>query len=99
MRRAAITAISVAGLLLTTGAPAFGDAHQKPLYLIECDGLSVTVTSPDHAAAGQDLDSTHVLVAPFGRVPEAQIMTCTATELAPGGQVFEAPFLIRPATH
>jgi hypothetical protein len=56
------------------------------------------VTSPDHAAAGQDLGSSHVLVAPHGRVPEAQTMECTVTELATG-ESQTVPLLIKPATH
>ena len=99
MRRAAVTAVCAAGLFLTTGATALGDAQNKPLYQVQCGDLSFIVASPDHAAAGQDLDSTHVLIAPPGRVPVAQTMTCTVTELEPGGEVFELQFLVQPATH
>ena len=98
MRRIALTAVCAAALFLMTGAPALGDSHNKPLYRVDCGELSFIVTSPDHAAAGQDLDSSHVLVAPLGRVPEAQIMECTVTELATG-ESFEVPMLIKPATH
>ena len=99
MRRAAVTAVCAVGVLLTTGATALGDAQNKPLYQVQCGDLSFLVASPDHAAAGQDLESTRVLVAPAGRVPEAQMMTCTVTEPHPGGEVFELQFLIKPATH
>jgi hypothetical protein len=98
MRRVALTAVCAAALFLTTGAPAFGDSHNKPLYEVQCGDLSFIVTSPDHAAAGQDLDSTHVLVAPHGRVPEAQTMECTVAEL-PGGESETVLMLIKPATH
>jgi hypothetical protein len=96
MRRVALTAVCAAALFLTTGAPAFGDSHNKPLYEVQCGDLSFIVTSPDHAAAGQDLDSTHVLVAPHGRVPEAQTMECTVTAT---GESETVPMLIKPATH
>ena len=76
-----------------------GDAQNKPLYEVTCGDLSFIVASADQAAAGQDLASSRVLVAPAGRVPRAQTMTCTVRELVPGGEVFVAPFLIKPATH
>jgi hypothetical protein len=98
MRRATVTAACVAGLVFGTAPAALGDPP-KPLYRVDCDGFSVIVTSPDHAAAGMDLESTHVLVGPPGFVPEAQTMTCTVSELHPGGDVFEVEFLIKPATH
>jgi hypothetical protein len=98
MPRLALTAVCAAALFLTTGAPALGDSHNKPLYQVQCGDLSFIVTSPDHAAAGQDLDSTHVLVAPHGRVPEAQTMECIVTELA-SGESETVPMLIKPATH
>jgi hypothetical protein len=77
----------------------FADEDRDLYYELDSDGFSVIVTSPDHAAAGMDLESTHVLVAPPGLVPEAQTMTCTVSELHPGGEVFELEFLIQPATH
>jgi hypothetical protein len=99
MRRAAVIAACVAGLVLATAPAALGDPP-KPLYQVDCPGLSsVIVTSPDHAAAGMDLESTHVFVGPPGHVPETQTMTCTVSELHPGGEVFEVAFLIAPATH
>ena len=82
MRRVILTAVCAAALFLTSGAPAFGDSHNKPLF----------------AAAGQDLDSSHVLVAPHGRVPDAQTMECTVTELV-SGESETLPMLIKPATH
>jgi hypothetical protein len=97
MRRLVLTAVCAGALFLTTGAPALGDAHNKPLFEVQCGDLAFIVTSPDNAAAGQDLDSTHVLVAPHGRVPEAQTMECTVTEL-PGGESETVPMLIKPAT-
>jgi hypothetical protein len=75
------------------------DEDRDLYYELDSDGFSVIVTSPDHAAAGMDLESTHVLVAPPGLVREAQTMTCTVSELHPGGEVFELEFLIQPATH
>jgi hypothetical protein len=98
MRRVALTAVCAAALFLTTGAPAFGDSHNKPLFAVDCGDLSFIVTSPDHAAAGQDLDSSHVLVAPHGRVPDAQTMECTVTEPVTG-ESETLPMLIKPATH
>ena len=97
MRRFALTVFCAAALFLTTGAPALGDAHNKPLFEVQCGDLSFIVTSPDNAAPGQDLDSTHVLVAPHGRVPEAQTMECTVT--LPGEESETLLMLIKPATH
>ena len=98
MRRSAVIGACVAALLLATASAAIGDPP-KPLYQVDCPGLSpVIVTSPDHAAAGMDLESTHVFVGPTGHVPEAQTMICTVSEL-PSGEVFEVAFLIKPATH
>jgi hypothetical protein len=92
-------AACAAAVLLATAPPAFGDPP-KPLYQVDCPGLpSVVVTSPDHAAAGMDLESTHIFVGPPGHVPDAQTITCTVSELHEGGEVFEVDFLIKPATH
>ena len=98
MRRIALTAVCAAALFLTTGAPALGDSHNKPLFEVQCGDLSFIVTSPDFAAAGQDLGSSHVLVAPHGSVPEAQTMECTVTEVG-SGESETLPMLIKPATH
>ena len=75
-----------------------GDSHNKPLFEVQCGDLSFIVTSPDFAAAGQDLGSSHVLVAPHGSVPEAQTMECTVTEVG-SGESETLPMLIKPATH
>jgi hypothetical protein len=98
MRRAALTAASAVALFLAGSGTALGDPQAKPQYQVQCGDMSFLVVSPDHAAAGQDLNSTSVLVVPAGSLPEAQVMICTATALATG-ETFTAPFLIKPATH
>jgi hypothetical protein len=70
------------GVVSSAGAPALADAHTKPLFLVRRGDLSFLVTSPDQAAAGRDPNSTHVLVAPHGRVSQGKSMKCTVTELS-----------------
>jgi hypothetical protein len=98
MRRAAFTAASAVALSLAGSGTALGDAQTKPQYQVQCGDMSFLVVSPDHAAAGQDLGSTSVLVVPAGSVPQAQLMTCTATNLA-NGDTFTGSFLVAPANH
>ncbi|MGY1619455.1 hypothetical protein ACI797_22160 [Geodermatophilus sp. SYSU D00691] len=98
MRRVAVTVASTAAFLLAMGGTAFADAHNAPLYRLVCaNGHTYTVASPDHAATGQDLDSTAVLTVAGRGVPTAKTMSCEVTSLADPDDVFTANFLIPPA--
>jgi hypothetical protein len=97
MRRIGVTVASTAALLLALGGTASADSHNTPLYRLVCDnGHTYVVASPDHAATGQDLNSTAVLTAAGRGVPASLTMTCVVTSLADPGDVFTLAFLIPP---
>ena len=98
MRRGVVTVASAAALVLAMGGTAFADAKNTPLYELDCDnGQSYLVASPDHAATGQDLNSTAVLTVAGRGVPAALTMSCLVTERATG-DTFTSVMLIPPAS-
>jgi hypothetical protein len=103
-RRFTVRRIAVVGATLVTAlaggaGTAFADPSQGEQLVAQCGDTSYTVISPrPQAAAGQDIESTQVLVIPqvvfrSERLPERLVTFCSVTV---DGQTFEVPFLITP---
>jgi hypothetical protein len=99
MRRVINAAIAIVGLvvLLVLGVGgASADPLNKTAYVLNCGGTIYNVVSPDHAAAGSDVNSTRQLIVVIGNVPQGLTTFCTATALDTG-DTFSGFFLITPA--